>query len=344
MARDGLHSYTRAMSTSTLRCGFAPSRRHVLALGAAALLAPGLAAAQEYPTKPIRLIVGYPPGGSNDIVARIMAPHLAQALGTSVIVENRAGVSGALASDYVAKSAPDGYTLLAASASPVVITPHTIPKIPFNTLTDFAPVNTVGVMPEAIAVAPSLGVNSLKELLDLAKTRQISLSSSGTGGLPHLTIELLTQVAKANILHVPYKGAGPAVSDTLAGHVNGIVMDVPPLYPFIKDGRLKALAVTSDKRVEFLPDVPTAQEVLPGFSVTNWVGVFAPAKTPRVIVDKLNAALVKVAGRPDVRQQLLKVAVVPSTMASPDDFQKFVADEFNRWGKLVKEKHITAND
>ena len=244
----------------------------------------------------------------------------------------------------MAKAAPDGYTLLAASASPVVITPHTIPKIPFNTLTDFSPINTVGLTPEAIAVGPGLGVNSLKELLALSKTRQIALSSSGTGGLPHLTIELLMQVAKGNIVHVPYKGAGPAVTDTLAGHVDGVVMDVPPLYPLIQDGRLKALAVTSDKRVEFLPNVPTAQEELPGFNVTNWVGVFAPAKTPRAVIDKINAALVKIVAREDVRAQLLKVAVVPSSMSSPDAFQKFVADEFNRWGKLVKEKNIVTTD
>lgn len=320
------------------------ARRSLLVLlGLASLLGTGLAAAQDFPSRPIRLVVGYPPGGSNDIVARIIAPKLGEALNTTVVVENRAGVSGVIGADHVAKSAPDGYTLLAASASPVVITPHTIPKIPFNTLTDFVPINTVGLTPEAIAVTPALGVNSLKELLALSRTRQVSLSSSGTGGLPHLTIELLIQASKGNIVHVPYKGAGPAVTDTLAGHVNGIVMDAPPLYPLIQDGRLKALAVTSDKRVEFMPTVPTAEEELPGFNVTNWVGVFAPAKTPKAVVDKINAALVKVVARDDVRAQLLKVAVVPSTMASPDAFQKFVGDEFNRWGKLVKEKNITAD-
>jgi tripartite-type tricarboxylate transporter receptor subunit TctC len=329
---------------ASLRRGRAMARRSLLILAAgAALLASGPVAAQDYPNRPIKLVVGYPPGGSNDIVARIIAPRLGEALGTTVVVENRAGVSGVIGADFVAKSAADGYTLLAASASPVVITPHTIAKIPFNTLTDFTPINTVGLTPEAIAVAPQLGVNSLKELLDLSRTRPISLSSSGTGGLPHLTIELLIQASKGNIVHVPYKGAGPALTDTLAGHVNGIVMDVPPLYPMIQDGRLKALAVTSEKRVEFLPNTPTAQEELPGFNVSNWVGVFAPAKTPKAVVDRLNAALVKVVAREDVRAQLLKVAVVPSSMASPDAFQKFVGEEFQRWGKLVKEKNITSD-
>jgi tripartite-type tricarboxylate transporter receptor subunit TctC len=240
----------------------------------------------------------------------------------------------------VAKSQPDGLTLLAASASPVVITPHTLQKVAFNTLTDFAPINTIGLTPEAIAVGPKLKVKNLKELLDLAKIQEVSLSSSGTGGLPHLTIELLTQASKGRIVHVPYKGAAPAITDTLGAHVDGIVMDLPPLFPLIQEGRLQALAVTSDKRFELLPNLPTAQEELPGFSVTNWMGVFAPAKTPKAVVDQLDAALKKVVAREDVKAQLLKNAVVPSVMASPDAFTKFVAQEFNRWGKLVKEKNI----
>ncbi len=319
------------------------ARRILLALSLAATFAPGLAAAQDYPSKPIRLVVGYPPGGSNDIVARIIAPRLAEALGTSVVVENKSGVNGALGADFVAKAQPDGYTLFLSSASPVVITPHTVPRIPFNTLTDFTPINTVGLTPEAIAVAPSLNVSSLRELLALSRTRQVSLASSGSGGLPHLTIELLIQASRGNIIHVPYKGAGPAVNDTLAGHVNGIVMDVPPLLPFIQDGRLRALAVTSERPVEFLPNVPTAQVELPGFNVTNWIGVFAPARTPAPVIDKLNAALVRLVAREDVRAQLLKVAVVPSAMANPQAFQQFVSGEYNRWGKLVKDKGIVAD-
>jgi tripartite-type tricarboxylate transporter receptor subunit TctC len=310
--------------------------------GAIALAAPGMAAAQGFPAKPIRLIVGYTPGGSNDIVARIIAPRLSEVLNTPVVVENRPGASGALGADYVAKAAPDGYTLLAASASPVVITPHTLPKIPFNTLTDFTPINTVGLTPEAIAVGPKLKVTSLKQLLELARTQNVSLASSGNGGLPHLTIELLIQASHGKIMHVPYKGAAPAMTDTLGGHVDGIVMDLPPLYPLIQDGKLTALAVTSEKRFDLLPGVPTAHEELPGFTVTNWMGVFAPAHTPPAVVEQLNAALVKVVAREDVKAQLLKAAVVPSVMASPDAFQKFVVEEFNRWGKLVKQRNITA--
>jgi tripartite-type tricarboxylate transporter receptor subunit TctC len=320
------------------------SMRNAIRLAAvllAFLAAPAFA--QDYPSKTLRLVVGYPPGGSNDIVARLIAPKLGEYLGTTVIVENRAGASGTIGADFVAKAAPDGYTLLAASASPVVITPHTLAKSPFNVITDFIPINTVGVTPEAIAVGPGLAVTSLKELLAVSRTKPVTLSSSGSGGLPHLTIELLRKVPGTNIVHVPYKGAGPAVTDTLAGHVNGIVMDLPPLYSLIKEGRLKALAVTSDKRVEFLSEVPTAQEELPSFSVVNWVGVFAPAHTPRPIIDKLNAALVKVVAQPDVREQLAKNAVVPQSMANPEAFRKFVADENDRWGKLVKEVGVTAD-
>jgi tripartite-type tricarboxylate transporter receptor subunit TctC len=312
--------------------------------GAIGALMPSPALAADYPSRPIRLIVGYTPGGSNDIVARIIAAPLGEALGTPVIVENRPGASGALGADHVAKSAPDGYTLLAASASPVVITPHTLSKVPFDTLTDFAPINTVGLTPEAIAIGPRLKVKTLRELLDLAKTQDVSLSSSGNGGLPHLTIELLTQASRGRIVHVPYKGAAPAVTDTLAGHVDGIVMDLPPLFNLIKEGKLSALAVTSEQRFEMLPAVPTAREELPGFNVTNWMGVFAPARTPQPVVEQINAALVKVVAREDVKAQLMKAAMVPSVMASSDAFRKFVGEEFKRWGQLVKEKNITSTD
>ncbi|MES2999240.1 MAG: tripartite tricarboxylate transporter substrate binding protein [Pseudomonadota bacterium] len=334
------------MLTHSSRSGRALGRtRSLLAIAlfaSVSMLVPLGACAQGFPAKPIRLIVGYTPGGSNDIVARIIAPRLGEALNTTVVVENRPGASGALGADHVAKSAPDGYTLLAASASPVVITPHTLAKIPFNTLTDFSPINTVGLTPEAIAVGPRLKVTTLKQLLDVAKTQNVSLSSSGNGGLPHLTIELLIQASKGKIVHVPYKGAAPAMTDTIAGHVDGIVMDLPPLYPLIQEGKLTALAVTSEKRFDLLANVPTAHEELPGFTVTNWMGVFAPAKTPKAIVDQINAALIKVVAREDVKAQLMKAAMVPYVMASPDAFSKFVGEEFNRWGKLVKEKNITA--
>ncbi len=291
-----------------------------------------------YPTKPIKLIVGYPPGGSNDIVARIVAPALGTILGQQVLVENKPGANGTMGAAQVAKSPADGYTLLLSSASPLVIAPHLLGKLPFDVNQDFIAVNTVGLTPEAIAVGPSLPVKNFQELLELSKKQDVTISSSGNGGLPHLTIELLKQASKGRITHVPYKGAGPAVTDTIAGHVNAVTMDLPALIAFIRDGRLKALAVTSDSRVDFLPDVPTAQEQgLPSFSAVNWLGVFAPAATPIPVVDKLHSALKQVVADPQVREQLHRVAVVPNSSASPQSFQAFLAKENDRWGRIARE-------
>src|SRR5690606_1646550 len=295
------------MSTRSTRIN--PLRRAMTALLAATSLlaiSPMQAVAQEFPSRPITLIVGYPPGGSNDILARLVAPRLAEILGTSVVVENRAGASGTIGATFVARAAPDGYTLLASSASPIAITPQTMRSMPFDPVKDFVAINTVGLVPEAIAIGPNLKVNTLAELLELARTKQVTLSSSGTGGLPHLTIELLKKAAGGDILHVPYRGGGPAIVDTLAGHVDGIVMDLTPLQAQIQSGALKALAVTSAERVDFLPNVPTAQENLPGFNVVNWFGLFAPAKTPPEVVKRISDALVQVVHEPGIREQLTR--------------------------------------
>ena len=309
--------------------------------GVAATVLPAVASAQALQGKPVSLIVGFAPGGSNDIAARIVAPYLGEVLGTTVVVENKTGASGMLAGAYVAKAAPDGHTMLLSSLSPVIISPQTLKKVPFHTPTDLAGINIVGFTPEAIAVGPTLpNVKTLADLIALSKERPITLSSSGTGGLPHLTIELLTQASKGKFTHVPYKGGGPASVDTVAGHVDGIVMDLPPLLGLIQDGRLRALALTSDKRVDFLPDVPTAQENLPNFAVVNWLGIFAPAKTPKAVIDEINAAIIKVVARPDVQEKLKKVAILPSTMESPAAFQQFVVAEYKRWGDVLKQAKI----
>jgi len=301
--------------------------------------------AQDLSNKPISLIVGFAPGGSNDIAARIIAPYLGEQLKTTVIVENKPGASGMIAGAIAAKASPDGHTLMLSSLSPIIISPQTLKKPPFNTPTDFIAINLMGLTPEAIAVGPTLAnVNSLGDLLQLSKTRDITLSSSGVGGLPHLTIELLLAASKGRIIHVPYKGGGPAVTDTVAGHVDGIVMDIPPLMSMIKDGRLKALAVTSDKRVDFLPNIPTAQEFLPNFNVVNWLGIFAPAQTPVPIIAKINAAIINVIARTDVRQKLEAAAIIPSTMESPATFQLFVNKEYARWGEVLKQAKVELTD
>ena len=326
----------RSIATKAFKVGALATS--VLALSAALA---GPAMAQSFPSQPITMIVGYPPGGSNDIVARIISKPLGDALGTTVVVENKAGANGTIGAQHVVKSKPDGYTVLLSSVSPVVLSPQTMEQPPYNAVTDFTHINTVGMTPEAIATGPALKVNNLKELLERAKTNPVTLSSSGSGGLPHLTIELLKSTSGGNITHVPYKGAGPAVTDTLAGHVDGIVMDLPPLYALIKDGRLNALAVTSGERVSFLKDVPTAQEELPNFNVVNWVGIFAPAGTPPDVVERYDAAIKKVLQMPEVRAQLENVAVVPTVMDSPTAFQEFFKDEYSRWGNVIKEAGLS---
>lgn len=299
------------------------------------------ALAQGFPSQPITMVVGYPPGGSNDIVARLISKPLGDALGTTIVVENKAGANGTIGAQFVAKAKPDGYTILLSSVSPVVLSPQTMAKPPFDSVKDFTPINTVGLTPEAIATGPALKVKSLKELLEHAKKNSVTLSSSGSGGLPHLTIELLKTASGGNITHVPYKGGGPAVTDTLAGHVDGIVMDLPPLYSLIKEGRLNALAVTSADRVSFLSEVPTAREELPNFNVVNWVGIFAPAGTPPEVVARYDAAIKEVVKLPEIRAQLEKVAVVSSVMDDPAAFQKFFKEEFERWGKVIKDAGLS---
>jgi len=303
------------------------------------------AQAQDLSNKPISLIVGFAPGGSNDIAARIIAPYLGEQLKTTVIVENKPGASGMIAGAIAAKAPPDGHTLMLSSLSPVIISPQTLKKPPFHTPTDFIAINLMGLTPEAIAVGPTLAnVNTLGDLLQLAKTRDITLASSGVGGLPHLTIELLLTASKGRIIHVPYKGGAPAVTDTVAGHVDGIVMDIPPLMSMIKDGRLKALAVTSEKRVDFLPNIPTAQEFLPNFNVVNWLGIFAPAQTPAPIIAKINAAIINAITRPDVRQKIEAAAIIPSAMESSATFQSFVNTEYSRWGEVLKQAKVELTD
>lgn len=305
-------------------------------------LAPLAGAVRAQAPAPIRLVVSYPPGGSNDIVARLLAPRLAELLGTNVYVENRPGANGTVGVDAVAKAAPDGSTLLVSSASPIAIAPHLLAKPPFDPVKDFIAINTVGQIAEAIAVGTETKASSLKELVALAKTREVTLSSSGNGGLPHLTIELLKTVSQGQFVHVPYKGAAPAVGDTLGGHVDGIVMDLPALIQQFRGGKLRPLAVTSAARVEFLPDVPTAAEQgLSGLQSMNWIGLFAPARTPAVTIARLNAALLKIVATPEFRKQLGDVAVSASSMASPAAFQKFVGEEVARWGKVAKDSGAT---
>lgn len=309
----------------------------------AALLA-GLCAslpigAQQYPTKPVRLIVGFPPGGSNDIVARIVAPKLGELLGQQVVVENRAGANATIAADLVAKSAPDGYALMLGSTSSLVISPHTYSKLSYDTLRDFAPVTTIAMTPEAVAVHPALPVRDLRSLIALAKQRpgQLDFASSGNGGLPHLGIELLKTQAGINLQHVPFKGAAPAVTDLMGGHVQGMVMDFPAIFPQLQSGKIRGIALAAEKRLSLMPDLPTSVEQgMPGLLAVNWFAVVAPAKTPRPIVNQLYAALTKAVSGQDVKERFAAVGVDVFTQPSPEAFGAYLKDELVRWGKVAK--------
>jgi tripartite-type tricarboxylate transporter receptor subunit TctC len=303
------------------------------------------ATAQDFSAKPITLVVGFPAGGSNDLVARLIAPHLSEALKTSVIIDIKAGASGTIAAGAVVRAAPDGHTLLVSSLSPTVLTPQTMRKPPYDPRVDLIPINMLGYTPETIAVGPTLpNVKTLADLIALAQTREITMSSAGVGGFPHLAIELFKIATKGKFVHVPYKGATPAVADTAAGHVDATMMDTPPLLSLIKDGRLTALAVSSEKRLSVLPNVPTAQETVPGFIAVSWIGLFAPAKTPVAVINRVNEALTQTLKKPDVMAQLEKVALPSGLMASTEEFQKFVSAEYVRWGAVLKEANIELSD
>ncbi|VTU22212.1 Bug family tripartite tricarboxylate transporter substrate binding protein [Variovorax sp. RA8] len=324
------------------------ARRRLLgaaALGALMLATPGgFALAQDYPSRPINLIVGFPPGGSNDIVARILAPRLGDALGVPVVVVNKPGSNALIGTEFVARAAPDGYTITLASASPLVISPSTYAKMPFDALNDLVGITTVANTPELVAVHPSVQARTLQELIALSKTREVTLSSSGNGGLPHLAIELLRTATKGKILHVPYKGAGPAVTDTVGGHVDGVIMDLPALQTMVLDGRLRPIAITNKARAPSLPDTPTSVEQgVPSLLAFNWFAVMAPAKTPKPIVDKLYAALVKVAHSPEVKEAMVKVGVEPLTHPSPEAFAVFMREETARWGKVARDSGAKAD-
>jgi len=294
--------------------------------------------AADFPSRAITLVVGFSPGGSNDITARVISQPLSDLLGVPVVVENRVGASGVISTQHVGRSAPDGYTLAVTSASPLVLTPHTLEKLPYDAKKDFAAISLLGITPETVAINPDVPVANLAELVKLAKTRDVSLASSGTGGLPHMAIELFkSAVPAARIVHVPYKGAAPAVADVLAGHVDGVVVDLPAVSQQIASGRLRGIAMASDERSAFLPNLPTATEQgVQGFVAVNWIGVIAPAHTPQPVIDTLHDALVKVMQQPGVKGSLAKAAVEVSVSETPVAFQKFIDAEDEKWAKIVK--------
>jgi tripartite-type tricarboxylate transporter receptor subunit TctC len=311
------------------------------ALAAATLVSLG-AVAQTYPAKPVRMIVGFAPGGGTDVVARVISQKLSEGYGQQVIVENRAGATGTIGADLVAKSAPDGYTLIMGHVNSHAIAPSMFKKLPYDALRDFATVAYVGYVPNVLVVHPSVPAKSMKELIALAKSKPgaLNYASSGTGSTQHLAGEMFKQLAGVDIVHVPYKGSGQAIGDLLAGTVTMNFDTMPPVIEPIKAGRLRALAISTPRRIPQLPDVPTfTEEGMSGFDVTNWYGVMAPAGTPREIVNKLNADINKAMQVPEVRARLEQVGT-QLREGSAADFETFQKAEVAKYAKLVKDAGI----
>jgi tripartite-type tricarboxylate transporter receptor subunit TctC len=304
----------------------------------AAVLLPALALAQAYPGKPVRIIVPFPPGGPADIFGRGLAQGMSSELGQPVLIENVSGVGGVLGVERVAKSPPDGYTLALNSASTVSIAPFSLSKMPYDVKKDFALITVVVRVPEVLVVHPSLPVDSLSAFVSYAKANpgKVNFGSAGGGSITHLAGELLKAEAKIDIVHVPYKGAAPAVSDLLGGQVQMGIFDVPILLPHIRSGKLKALAVTSAKRAPSLPDVPTTVEAnYPNVTSDNWYGLLAPAATPPEVLKKIHAAALAALRSPALIEQYAKVSGVASP-GTPQDYAAFLAAEQAKWSKVVQ--------
>ena len=306
--------------------------------------AASLAQAQDYPTRTIRLIVPFSPGGVADTSARFVADRLAARLGQQVVVENRAGASGNIGTQMVAQSAPDGHTLVLGFDGTMVINPWVFPNIPFDTVKDFVPVTKLGDATLIMVAHPSVPVKDMKELIALAKSKPGSLSygTSGTGGTPHLAGELLNQRAGISLVHIPYKGGGQAVGDVVGGQIPLVYTAIASAQQYVKSGRLKALGVSGAKRSTSLPEVPTfIENGLDGFVVDSWVGIFAPAKTPRAIVDRLQRELAVILAQPDVRERYAVLGIEPVGNTS-EQFGEQVRADLAKWEKVVKQANIKA--
>jgi tripartite-type tricarboxylate transporter receptor subunit TctC len=304
----------------------------------ASLAQPALA--QVIPGKTIRFIVGFPPGGAVDLIARAVAPGIGEALGPSVVVDNRAGANGAIGAELLAKAPPDGSTIGLVSISSMVLNVHMMPNPSYHTLRDFTPISTVGLVPFAITTHPGVPAKNLKELIALARSTpgRITVGSPGTGSLQHLAIELLNGAADVKIVHVPYKGTGPAMTDVMGGHIDGMVTAISGVLAAAKTGKLRVLAVTGDQRASTMPDVPTAAEQgLKGVTVVNWYAIVGPANMQAPQLNALHGAIVKTVASPAVREKLVTNGVDPKTDVTPEAFAAFVRDEFARWGKVVKQ-------
>lgn len=319
-------------------------------LGIAACAAGAFAAGQghaqqAYPTKPIRMICPFPPGGTTDVVARLVAQKLTEAWKEQVIVDNRAGAGGIIGTEMAAKAAADGYTVLLGSITTHAVNPALYKKLNFDPVKDFTPVTLVVSSPQLLAVHPSVAAKSVKDLIALAKAKpgQLNYGSAGVGTSPHLTFELFKSMAGIEAVHVPYKGTGPAITELVGGQVQMMITGVVALMPHVKSGKLRGLAVTSAKRVAALPDLPTvAESGVPKFDVSSWFGVFLPAGVPKPILTKMNGEIRRIVDIPDVRQKLVSQGADPETN-TPEEFAAYVKSEMAKWGKVVRDTGARAD-
>ncbi len=302
-------------------------------VGAALVLSAAGASAQGFPSKPVRIVVPFPPGGGADTLARIMEPKLAGIWAQTIVVENRPGASGHIGADFVAKSAPDGYTLLMSSTA----------SLTEKNVTQFAPVSLVSASAYVVAANPGVAAADIRGLIALAKASpgKLGFGSSGTGAASHLSAELFKSMAGVDLLHVPYKGTGQALTDLLAGHVNLMFAPAQTVMPYVQAGRLKALAVTGAKRSATLPDLPTvAESGLPGYEAVGWFGLLAPAATPKATVAKLSAEANRVLAMSEVREKMLGLGAEPAG-STPEEFARFIRDDQAKWSRLMKDAGIT---
>lgn len=318
--------------------------RASLALGVALA---GHASAQAWPDKPIRVVVPYPPGGGVDFVSRAVAQRLGEVLKTTMVIDNRGGASGTIGADIVAKSAPDGYTILVASPAEVLVGPIVGQKVNYDPAKDLAPVTLIGETPLVIAAHPSLPAKTLAEFVALAKASpgKYAYGTPGTGSSMQFAGESLNALAGINVLHVPYRGAAPAVTDLLGGQVPIGIVGMPPTVPHAKSGKLRILAVTSEKRSSAMPDVPAVAELpgMKGYRFTNWMGVYVAAKTPQPVIDRLAAEIGRVVREPAMRDKLLSQGVEPVGDTTAE-FAAFLKSEFDTYSKIARERNIKATD
>ena len=302
----------------------------------------GTALAQDYPAKTIRMIVGFPPGGGTDIVGRIVAQRLSEALNQQIIIDNRPGATGQLATELTVKAAPDGYTILMGHIAAIAILPSLFAKLPYDPHRDLTPITLAAVGPNLLVVHPSLPVKTVKDLIALAKARpgRLQYASPGSGSVQHLAAELFKLQAKVDMLHIPYKGSGQSIIDLLAGNVHLNFDSVPPVINYVKQGRLRAIAVTSAKRSALLPDIPTINESgVAGFDMSTWWGLLAPAGVGKDVVARLNSETAKVLQRPDVRERLAGVGAEPGGN-TPEQFAAFIRSEADKYARVVRAANI----